>query len=225
MLASLASFLAKSNSFVYLELPDCSKFFSQGNPLFAWEQHRSYFTPDSINELLLQAQFHILSLQLHGHSIEPSICIIATAASESTALSQSFSSDYLLSPQNTSSQKFSKDFFNDYISSWTRYLSTKSSPRFLYGIGHNSDRFIQLTNSYGQFDQLVDTSSSKQGLYLASSLRPISPSIDCNSLAPCEIVMGVHHRSAQKVAKNLKSKFVNSTIFTIFEPAPLPIDI
>lgn len=225
LLASLASFLNISKSLFYLELPDCSKFFIQGNPLFAWEQHRSYFTPDSINELLLQAQFHIQSLEIYGHSIEPSICIIATAALEASELSQSFSSHSLLSPQNNSLLNFSKDSFDGYISGWISYLSTKSSLRFLYGVGHNSDRFIQLTNSYDQFDYLVDSSSCKQGLYLASCLCPISPSIVCNSLEPCEIVMGVHHRSAHKVAKTLKSKFVYSSIFSIFNSAPLPIDI
>ena len=225
LLASLASFLAKTKSLFYLELPDCSKFFNQGNPLFAWEQHRSYFTSYSINELLLQAQFHILSLQLYGQSIEPSICIVAKSALESKVSSPSSAIDYSLTSQRSNLLNLLNHSFNGYISSWTRYLSTKSSPRFLYGIGHNSDRFIQLTNSCNQFDRFVDTSPEKQGFYLASSACPISSTIDCDSSEPCEIILGVHHRSAYKVAQNLKSQFVNSTLFTIFESTPMPLEM
>ena len=35
--------------YAYIEVPDCSKFISQKNPLFLWEQHKVYFT-DSVFE-------------------------------------------------------------------------------------------------------------------------------------------------------------------------------
>ena len=37
---------------LYLEVPDCADFLKQSNPLFLWEQHRWYFTFDSIKSFI-----------------------------------------------------------------------------------------------------------------------------------------------------------------------------
>ena len=37
---------------MYIEVPDCSKFIVQGNPLFLWEQHLYYFTKESIWKII-----------------------------------------------------------------------------------------------------------------------------------------------------------------------------
>ena len=47
ILKSLFTKASKCSSSIYFEVPDCSWFFANGSPLFAWEQHKSFYPKHS----------------------------------------------------------------------------------------------------------------------------------------------------------------------------------
>ena len=57
-------------------------------------------------------------------------------------------------------------FLTKKIYSWKKYIYSVYKIA-IYGIGHNSDRFLQLTNTKDKINFLIDDSPNKEGKFIA----------------------------------------------------------
>ena len=192
---------------VYFEAPDCGKFIDQGNPLFLWEQHRSYFTYTSFLEYLEKNAGKIINYNSYGDSIEPCLCALLS-------LNENFEP---LKFKESFSWESQKCDFKSYINSWKNWFSSNQNMQIVgYGIGHNFDRFLQFTASHGKFKYLIDEDKSKSGLYLANSDIPIISDVNSIGLSNLIFIMGTHDRQYLSATSSLRKQFPTAKYLSIF---------
>ena len=201
-------------SICFLEVPDCNDFIKNKNPIFLWEQHRWYFTYSNILNWLKNLGWEIVKSYSVNYKMEPSLCFYMRA---------SYSS-FLEKINNSILFKDSKDnlsfeIFDDYLKGWEKYIKNSSNKFALIGIGHNSDRFLQWTNSKNNINYLIDDAPEKQGKFLAKckiKIKRDKEILNQNTIA----LLGVHPRNSENIKVNLQKKFNLKNIFSIFNRAP-----
>ena len=85
-----------------------------------------------------------------------------------------------------------------------KILKSNKKPNILLGIGHNSDRFLQITKMHNRFDSFVDGDLKKNGLYLANTNCPITNQIRHGRNTNMNVIIGVHDRNYQEILTQLK---------------------
>lgn len=208
---------------LYVEVPDCSRFVFNKNPLFLWEQHRSYFTSTSLDNLITSCNYHIQYCAVLGSSIEPSICMIASNNSKFLpVIPLSFCSN--LRSSVVPLDKTSSLNFLEYISSWRTFLENQFASSIIYGIGHNADRFVQITNAHDHIDNYVDANRCKSGYFLASAYSSIISDIPFLQSESFNIILGTHDRSSKVLASKLSLEYPKASIYSIFSSRPVQIN-
>lgn len=204
------------DSILYIEVPDCSWFFDNASPLFAWEHHKVYFNNNSLNSLLATSSLNSIFNEILGDTIEPSICLIAKVASSSKS---PHSSSNLEICNSNADVHLPLSRFSTYIKVWNDFFLCNDFDFMLYGISHNSDRFLQVTCSQSYFSAFLDDTSAKFGKYLAFSDIAISSySLSNNTDKPLCIILGMHPRHHQSVKKRIleDSTVRNISVKSIF---------
>ena len=191
---------------IYIEVPDCSKFIKRKNPLFMWEQHKQYFTKKSLVKMMNQINLDCKA-ELYGESIEPSICCI---------MKKDKSFDQKIEHKEKRERIIEIDVIDEYVESWKGYFETSKRRKFLLGIGHNSDRFIQLTRSQNQFQSLIDYDRNKAGMYVGNCALAIVSEIEASNSENIDIILGVHDRSFGRLRDKLSERYANARIWSIF---------
>lgn len=198
----------------FLEVPDCSEFIKQKNPIFLWEQHRWYFTyPKLLNWLEIFCGYKVQSF-IENYIMEPSLCFFL----KKTNLSESKGSKLIVNSKKTE-EDISIDIFANYLKGWSNYIESSLTKFAMIGIGHNSDRFLQFTNTRDKVNFLIDDSKEKQGKFIAKCEIKITNNkelLDPNSL----ILLGVHPRNFQRCKYNLISQYKFKNIYSIFNHSP-----
>ena len=197
----------KDKGQIYLEIPDCSRFIKEGIPLFLWEQHKSYFTKNSISKLIKSSGFKINNLSIEGENIEPSICIFTSKDKKIISYENNYDSKLLL--------KLQADI-NKYRLVWRNLLESNTNKKIILGIGHNLDRFLQITKTHDYFYSFLDNDTKKKGLFLANAKKPIECSLPINKSSKYIFIIGAHDRSKLSIAKKLKSDYPQSSFYSIF---------
>ena len=198
----------------FLEVPDCGEFIKKKNPLFLWEQHRWYFTyPKILNWLESNFSYSVNSF-VENYIMEPSLCFFLKKTNSLKSKENS-----LIVNSKKSQEDMTSFDFEDYIKGWSNCIDSCISKVAMIGIGHNSDRFLQLTNARDKVDFLIDDSKDKQGKFIAKCSIQITNNkelIDTNSL----ILLGVHPRNFQKFKNILNKKYKFKNICSIFNNYP-----
>ena len=200
---------AMKDSLFYVEVPDCGGFLNLSNPLFLWEQHRSYFSFESFRLWLIQ---HHISLQFYssyGDSIEPSLCSLFSISNDNRSDSPNCSPAPLYVNQNS---------FLNFYNSWNRFfMSHLNSTNIGFGIGHNFDRFLQLLSAQKYFDIFLDANPCKHGLYLSCCSKPITSSYIPSDDTPINVFIGAHDRNFDSAAQAAKALYPTASIYSIFK--------
>ena len=196
------------NGTLFVEVPSCQEFFAARNPLFLWEQHKTFFTPNTFREWLLSHQLELVDLTQHGESIEPSLCAILTRTTNTNHLQHSLTHCPARGTREhlCISTSDVDDFIHDYREAWASYLSSISSNISFLGIGHAADRFLQLTNTHKHIKYLLDSNLAKSGRYLANIPNPIQATTDSCLLDSSLLILGVHQRDFLRISSLIRSK-------------------
>ena len=198
--------------YAYVEVPDCGKFIDERNPLFLWEQHKVYFTDASINYQFYKSKMSVAFGGRYGDSIEPSLCYL---------LCKQKKEDNKKTSNEITTMKNNLGELSEYTEKWNKYLKSLKKPKVLYGIGHNSDRFLQFTNTSRYFDYFVDGNPTKKNLYLADATKRVSNNIPLTSDCEVEVIIGVHDRNYESVSTRIKIEYPQAKISSIFSyPKP-----
>ena len=208
LLCSLAEEIKKiEDIYAYIEVPDCGKFIQKKNPLFLWEQHKVYFTNASLRNQLNESKISIMHEGSYGSSIEPSLCYLVCKENNNGIIN---------TEKENSDIKNNLKKLNEYAKKWNEYLRKQKIPKILYGIGHNSDRFLQFTKTNRCFDYFVDGDLAKKDLYLAKTDKAIANYIPLSHDCAMEIIIGVHDRNYEAVSTKVKTEYPNARISSIF---------
>ncbi len=202
-----------NKSICFLEVPDCNDFIRQKNPIFLWEQHRWYFTYPKILNWLKYFGWEIINSYSVNYKMEPSLCFFLRSQYP-TLMNKSDDDSFFKNNKNL----MPFEIFDDYLKGWEKYIKNSSNKFALIGIGHNSDRFLQWTNSKNNIDYLIDDASEKQEKFLAKCTIKITKSkksLNKNTIA----LLGVHPRNFEKLKDNLR-KYNLKNILSIFNSAP-----
>lgn len=194
------------NGRIYIEVPDCSIFLKRRNPLFMWEQHKQYFTKTSLVLMMNQVNLDCRT-KLYGESIEPSICCI---------MRKDESMRHQINQKKKTIWKIERGIIDEYVEIWRSYLQTSKRRKILLGIGHNSDRFMQITRSEKLFDSLIDYDQTKTGMYIGKSKQAIVNKVEASRDEYIDIILGVHDRSFGQVRRKLSEQYTNARIWSIF---------
>lgn len=202
----------KEKGLMYIEVPDCSKFITQGNPLFLWEQHLYYFTKESIWKIIKDSGVQACKIYKYGKDIEPSICCFCF-------------NDYEKSNQmidycridNRKSELNKKINFSKYIDSWKKFFQLSNRKKIILGIGHNADRFMQITDAYKYIDYIVDDDIDKQGKFLNNFDKPITSLNMIRNLKNYDFILAIHDRSFFSASEKLSYKYGVKNFFSIFK--------
>jgi hypothetical protein len=195
------------NGRIYVEVPDCSVFVKRKNPLFLWEQHKIYFTEKSLIALMNVAKLNC-AMKKYGDSIEPSICCI---------MNRNKSLIHLREQREKYIQEIGRDIVDEYVRKWRAYFQRNKRRIILLGIGHNSDRFMQITRSEDNIHSLIDYDPDKAGFYVGKSTQAIINNIEAEASEDLEIILGVHDRSFNQIRKMLSKQYPNAKIRSIFQ--------
>ena len=188
-------------------MPDCEKFIDEKNPLFLWEQHKVYFTDASINHQFNKSKISVAFGGCYGDSIEPSLCYLLCNQGKVNNIETN---------NNIAIMKNNLEDLSKYTDKWNKYLKGLKRPKVLYGIGHNSDRFLQFTNTSRYFDYFIDSNPAKKDLYLANTEKEVSNTIPLSSDCEVEIIIGVHDRNYESVSSKIKKEYPKAKISSIF---------
>ncbi len=200
---------------LFLEVPDCSQFISNKNPLFLWEQHRWYFTFSSLSDWLLNKGWNSIETYSEKYLMEPSLCFILK---KSDLVDDNIKK--LSANTNKKKQNFNFEIFDEYLNSWKKYIRNSVYKIAIFGIGHNSDRFLQLTNTKDQIHFLFDDSPNKKGKFIANCDIRISSNKKNIDPLKTVILLGVHPRYSEKFKNSLISEYNFKNVYSIFNNAP-----
>lgn len=199
--------LIDHHGYIYIEVPDCSIFLSQNNPLMLWEQHRHFFTFEELEHIVRLCGLSIEYTFVTECIIEPSICLLLKRSSNPKPKRTPKS---LLIHSATELPSFCS-----YIEKAYDLITSLDGETVLYGAGHNSDRFLQWTKTYYQFSAIYDAKQTNNGRYLYGTNIPITTDIEV--LAECSnIVLGTHPRDKPQVINSIFQINPQANIVDIF---------
>lgn len=170
--------LGHTGSLFVFEVPDARKFLAMQDHTFIWEEHISYFTPDTLRTLLQSNGFDIVSTRIAPYPLEDSLIMVAqrtdqVMTNEKTALSKD--TEHAL-------MRFADAFgrTGQRLRQVLESVRKEGKQVILFGAGHLSAKFI---NFYGLKDLIhcvIDDNANKQGRFLPGSGCPIVPSSHIN---------------------------------------------
>ena len=194
---------------VIIEVPSCEKFFSENNPLFAWEQHKVYFDRNSFSNIITHIFGEKWILKEYDYPLENSlVAIVDSRINEVDSRTQVQYPEFSLSEQE----------LRDYFKQWMKMIDSKRCKDIIgFGVGHTFDRMMQETKIFETIKKVYDGNKAKSGKYLYGFHSPIEY-IGISELAKidCDIVMGVHPRTKSSISNQLRRLGFKNKIFGIY---------
>lgn len=198
----------KDDGVLYIEVPDVSIYLENANPIMFWEQHRHFFTEESLSYLCENAGLDIIDNYVTECSTEPSICFCTKKLMGCQERDEKMRVAYRKLKLNACD-------FSRYIQRWRERIERCDGAVGVFGVGHNVDRFLQLTQTTKKIDVFYDGSPNKYGKYLAGANTGVIDKI--NKLRKCEsIILGIHPRQHQLAEQKLRDKGVSGQLLNIF---------
>jgi len=198
--------LLSPSGYLVLEVPDAGPLLNGCDYTLPWEDHVSYFTPDTFASTLALERCEIVFQRTYPYALENSLVAILR---ESPMVTQERSSDSL--ERVASAVAMARAFGSRLASTRTtvqRILlnQTQTGNRIaLLGAGHSAIMFINLMEVGSTVSFVVDDAPEKQGLFLPGSKLPIRPAsalLD-NKIGLC--LLSVNHQAESRLMKRLET--------------------
>lgn len=161
--------LVADGGYIVVEAPDCSRSLELNDYAMPWEEHSLYFTPNTFRDVLAQAGFETLSLDVYPFPFENSLVLVARKTGRST-------------PAHPEPAEFGRlAAYADAFPRITRQLRARlearraDGPIAIFGAGHLACAFVNFHGLEDLVDFVADDTPQKQGLYLPGAGLPILP--------------------------------------------------
>jgi hypothetical protein len=200
--ARLNDMLAPGGTLV-LEVPDCTANLQRQDYTMLWEEHVSYFTPETLPQILAGPGLTAIGLDIHPFPFEDVLVLTAVkgdgrADGTHTVAAEAVARNVALTRQ-----------YAEAFGPWTeryrqlcRRLTRDGRKLALYGAGHLSAAFVNFHGLGEYFAFVVDDTPQKQGLHLPGCGLPIVARDRLNSDQIAACLMGFAPQIEDKVIAN-----------------------
>ena len=190
--------LCKPGGLLVFEVPDCRKMLNGHDHCFIWEEHISYFTPETLKGFFEDAGLNDVDMRVYPYPTEDSLVAIVRNSYSSPKKSEINTAKQLAQLEEFTST-FS--FRGTRLKQHLHEMRSQGTRIALFGAGHLAVKFI---NFYGLADYLIgviDDNPNKLGRYMPGSKLPI---IGSDILEKSEVdlcLLTLNPESEQKVLK------------------------
>ncbi len=215
--------LAKNDSYVVFEVPDCTPALETLDYTTIWEEHTMYFTQKTFKFYCNSKNKNLVYYKLAPYTMENSLVGIVKLGEEieikgsNKKNEEEISRAELFASNFKIQQKIIESFLNHYKKTRGKIV--------IFGAGHLSCKFVNLLNLKELIYCFIDDSKNKQGLYMPGSQLPIkSPEIlSEDSVSLC--LLGLGEEIQEKIITN-NNQFINKgrTFASIFSSGKRSID-
>jgi len=195
--------LLHPGGYVVIEVPDCVANLNRRDYSMIWEEHVSYFTRETLPQVLAPSGFEFLEVDVHSYPFEDVLVLYAQKTSEKSV-------DPIVVPQQIVAEN--RDRGHQYgadFSGWSeRYHAickeyTASGKKLAaYGAGHLSCAFLNFHDLSQYFAFVVDDTPQKQGLFLPGTPLEIVPRSRLNAEEISLCLFGLAPEIEDKVIAN-----------------------
>ena len=170
--AKNSEIMVKKSGFLVFEIPDCTAVFDSQDYTTIWEDHISYFTPETFQNTLVIGGYNIYHFKTYPYPFENSlVAIVQPNNSRIKHNNQDINVDDELkrvhSFANNLDQK--REQLNKFLSSFRQNHGKIA----IFGAGHLACMFINLMGIKDLIEFVVDDHPNKRGLFMPGSKLPI----------------------------------------------------
>lgn len=159
--------LASPDGYIVIEVPDCSRSFTNQDFTTLWEEHRLYFTPDSFRRFFEVSGFTVVKFLSYPYAFENSLVAIVktNGAPQRNGLHS----------QEKMMHAYAAAYFRvrGRIRSFLDEFTNRQGPIALFGAGHLACTYVNLLEIGGHVKFIVDDNPYKQGLFMPGSRLPV----------------------------------------------------
>lgn len=209
-------YLVKPDGFIILEVPDCAKAFELGDATILWEEHISYFTQATFQNLFKLNGCPFSYYESFPYPLENSLVGIAKIKGNASYPSHIEALDIEVEraaefvDKVNKKRKSIKKFFSEY--------SKNVGKISLFGAGHLTCLYVNFFDLKDYVEFIVDDNPNKKGLYMPGSGLQIrgSEHLIKEDIRLC--LLGVNPNIEEKVISNNKAFVGQGGIFlSIFQ--------
>lgn len=190
--------LCKDNGLMVFEVPDCRKILDGHDHCFLWEEHISYFTPETLRGFLEESGLKNLEIKVYPYPMEDSlVAIVRNANSEPSAAKID------IAGETSRLRDFASAFAarGKKITRHLRALQMQNKRVALFGAGHLAAKFINFYGLSPYLHGVIDDNPNKLGRLMPGSKLPIISSGCLESEHVDLCLLTLNPESEQKVLK------------------------
>ena len=190
--------LCKPGGLLVLEVPDCRKVLEGHDHCFIWEEHISYFTPETLRGFLEGCGLADLEIKSYPYPMEDSlIAIVRNVRAPTQDAPMEVASE--IARLRDFAYSFSSRGLN--IKRHLQALQAQGKKVFLFGAGHLAAKFINFYGLAPYLSGVIDDNPNKLGRFMPGSKLPIvgSRCLDSGDADLC--LLTLNPESEQKVLK------------------------
>jgi hypothetical protein len=190
--------LLKPEGFAVFEVPDCEKAFATCDYSILWEEHTSYFMPETLQYTLRFFGFDQLSLW------RPLYSLVAFTQPNASHSSQMLSlSGHVLASEQKRFEHFAASFPTRREKVQALVTNLVSDGKMaLFGAGHLACVYINLLELKDKIECVIDDHPRKKGLYMPGSRLPILSSAALIDLNIKTCLSALSPETEQNILKN-----------------------
>lgn len=164
-LAGALKKLVADHGYIVIEIPDCTKALEENDYTMLWEEHMTYFTPDTFKQSLDILGFSIIHYESFEYPTENALVAILKVKNSQSNINADFKKDFALA------KKYSEGFAK-HKSLVHNYLSTEKKQGkkiAMFGAGHLACTYINLMDIGSLLSFVIDDNPNKRGLFMPGS--------------------------------------------------------
>lgn len=205
--------LVRSGGCILIEVPDASKIIKYQNYALIWEDHFSYFTEETIVELVEYCGLDVVEIQRYTYAYEDVLTLILRVPSRKPLLGHCFPP---MADQNIARlSEFGRGFDLCKVIINQRLDSLLNSGKrvAIFGAGHHAAKFVNFFCLETKLDFVVDDNSQKAGMFMPGTDLQIRTSIELQESMVSVCLSTLNPSSEEKVRIALLSYFEAGGIF------------
>ena len=218
LMAALSTLLSP-HGYIVIEVPDCTANLERQDYSMLWEEHASYFTPETLPRVLSAAGCVSRDLQIHPYPFENVIVLCGQKSNMASLANPSPTVD----GNGALAHQYAAAF-----GEWTAHyrsalakLTADGRRLAAYGAGHLTCAFINLHGLADYFAFVVDDTPHKQGLFLPKSGLPIvsRDQLTAEKISAC--LFGLTPQLEEKIiANNAQFSHDGGRFYSMFVDSP-----
>ena len=164
--------MIKKSGFLVFEIPDCTAVFDNQDYTTIWEDHISYFTPETFQNTLVIGGYNIYHFKTYPYPFENSlVAIVQPNNSRIKHNNQDINVDDELKRIHSFANNLGhkREQLNKFLSSFRQNHGKIA----IFGAGHLACMFINLMGIKDLIEFVVDDHPNKRGLFMPGSKLPI----------------------------------------------------